>query len=208
LEGVASPAVGAISPSEVWVNSDLKGYEYNPDMAKQLLAEAGYEEGELSIGLWTYSTRANLPLTALAIQDMLSKVGVNAEIRVAQYDAMEPDVLAGNYDMFIISRNHVLDNYDPEGFFSSDYSCGGSFNMDRFCDEKFDSLLAEASASTDTEARYDIYRQLQAILVDEQAVGVFLNYTEIVNGVRSNVLNFKMHPLERFVLTADLDVAP
>ena len=208
LEGVASPAVGAISPSEVWVNSDLKGYEYNPDMAKQLLAEAGYEEGELSIGLWTYSTRANLPLTALAIQDMLSKVGVNAEIRVAQYDAMEPDVLAGNYDMFIISRNHVLDNYDPEGFFSSDYSCGGSFNMDRFCDEKFDSLLAEASASTDTEARYEIYRQLQAILVDEQAVGVFLNYTEIVNGVRSNVLNFKMHPLERFVLTADLDVAP
>jgi peptide/nickel transport system substrate-binding protein len=208
LEGVASPAVGAISPSEVWVNSDLKGYEYNPDMAKQLLAEAGYEEGELSIGLWTYSTRANLPLTALAIQDMLSKVGVNAEIRVAQYDAMEPDVLAGNYDMFIISRNHVLDNYDPEGFFSSDYSCSGSFNMDRFCDENFDALLAKASGSTDTEARYDIYRQLQSILVDEQAVGVFLNYTEIVNGVRSNVLNFKMHPLERFVLTADLDVAP
>jgi peptide/nickel transport system substrate-binding protein len=208
LEGVAAPAVGAISPSEVWVNSDLKGYEYNPDMAKQLLTEAGYEEGKLTVSLWTYSTRANLPLTALAIQDMLSKVGVNVEIRVAQYDAMEPDVLAGKYDMFIISRNHVLDNYDPEGFFSSDYSCKGSFNMDQFCDETFDSLLSEASGLTDTTARYDIYRQLQKILVDDQAAGVFLNYTEIVNGVRSNVLNYKVHPLERFVLTPELDVAP
>jgi peptide/nickel transport system substrate-binding protein len=207
LEGVAAPAVGPISPSEVWVNSDLKGYPYDPDMARQLLTEAGYEEGELTVGLWTYPTRANLPLTAIAIQDMLADIGVNVEIRIAQYDPMAPDVLAGNYDMFIISRNHVLDNYDPEGFLSSDYSCTGSFNMDLFCDETFDSLLAEARGLTDTEARYDIYRQLQTILVDEQCVGVFLNYTEIVDGVRSNVLNFQVHPLERFVLTADLDVA-
>jgi peptide/nickel transport system substrate-binding protein len=207
LEGVAAPAIGVISPSEVWVNSDLKAYEYNPDKAKQLLAEAGYKEGELTVNLWTYPARANLPLTALAIQDMLSKVGVKVEIRVAQYDVLEPDVLSGNYDMFIISRNHVLDNYDIEGFLTSDYSCEGSYNMVQFCDEKFESLLTEASRSTDMEARYEIYRQLQAI-IHEQAAGVFLNYTEIVNGVRSNVLNYKVHPLERFVLTAELDVAP
>lgn len=208
LEGVGAPAVGPISPSEVWVNADLKGYPYDPEKARELLSEAGYAEGELTVGLWTYPTRANLPLTALAIQEMLADIGVNVEIRLAQYDPMAPDVLAGNYDMFIISRNHVLDNYDPEGFFSSDYSCDGSFNMELFCDETFDSLLAEARGMTDVEARYDIYRQLQTILVDEQCVGVFLNYTEIVDGVRSNVLNFKVHPLERFVMTADLDVAP
>jgi len=110
--------------------------------------------------------------------------------------------------MFIISRNHVLDSYDPEGFFTSDYTCKGSFNMDRFCDEKFDTLLTEARGLTDLKARYDIYRQLQTILVDDQAVGVFLNYTEIVNGISNKVLNYKLHPLERFILTAELDVAP
>jgi len=206
LEGVGAPAVGPIAPSEPWVNSDLVGYPYDPEKAKQLLAEAGYEEGELTVALWTYPARANLPLTAIAIQDMLADVGVNAEVRLAQYDPMAPDVLAGNYDMFIISRNHVLDSFDPEGFFTSDYSCEGSFNMDLFCDENFDTLLAEARGLTDTEARYEIYRQLQSILVDEQAVGGFLNYTEILDGYRNNVLNFKIHPLERFVLTADLDV--
>ncbi len=206
LEGAGTAAIGPISFTEGWVNDELVGYPYNPDMARQLLADAGYEEGELTVGLWTYPTRSNLPLTALAIQEMLADVGVNVEIRLAQYDPMVPDVFAGNYDMFIISRNHVLDSYDPEGFFTSDYSCTGSFNMDLFCDEEFDTLLAEARTLTDVEARYEIYRRLQAILVDEQAVGVFLNYTQIIDGVRSNVLNFQIHPLERFVLTAELDI--
>ncbi len=206
LEGVGIPAIGPITLSEPWVNSELKGYPYDPEKAKQLLAEAGYKEGDLTVGLWTYSARSNLPLTAIAIQDMLAKVGITAEVRVGQYDPMEPDVLSGNYDLFIISRNHIVDSFDPESFFSSDYSCDGSFNMDQFCDKNFDSLLAQARKLTDIQARYDIYRQLQSILVDEQCVGVYLNYTEILDGVRNNVLNFKLHPLERFVLTADLDV--
>jgi peptide/nickel transport system substrate-binding protein len=100
-----------------------------------------------------------------------------------------------------------LDTYDPQGFFASDYSCKGSFNMDQFCDANFDDLLAKATTMTDLDARYDIYRQLQTILVDDQCVGVFLNYTEIVDGIRSNVLNFQVHPAERYVMTAELDIA-
>jgi peptide/nickel transport system substrate-binding protein len=206
LEGVGSPAVGPMAPSEGWANKDLAGYPYSPDKAKELLAEAGYAEGDLTVGLWTYPSRANLPLTALAIQDMLGDVGINVEIRLAQYGALEADVLGGNYDMFIVSRNHALDNYDVEGFLSSDYSCDGSYNRAQFCDPTFDSLLSKARGTADTATRYDIYRQLQTILVDEQCVSAFLNHTEILDGVRSNVLNFQIHPLERFVLTADLDV--
>ena len=206
LEGIGAPATGPIAPSEGWFNTELKGYNYDPEKAKALLAEAGIAEGSLTVSLWTYPTRANLPPTAVAIQKMLGDVGINVDIRIAQYDPMEPEVLGGNYDMFIISRNHVLDTYDPQGFFSSDYSCKGSFNMDQFCDEKFDELLAQASTLTDPEARNDIYRQLQTILVDDQAVGAFLNYTVIIDGVSNRVQNFKIHPLERFVLTAELDV--
>jgi peptide/nickel transport system substrate-binding protein len=208
LEGIATPGVGPISPPEAWVNPDLAGYPYNPDMARQLLAEAGYAEGELTVGLWTYPDRPYLPTSAVAIQGMLADVGINVEVRVAQYDPMIPDVTAGNFDMFLASRNHVLDNFDPEGFFSSDYTCTGSYNLNLFCDPQYDTLLAEARTLTDVEARYAIYRQLQSILVDEQCVGIYLNYTEIVDGVRSNVVNFRIHPLERYVLTADLDVTP
>ncbi len=206
LEGAGTPAVGAFAPEEGWTNQDLAGYPYDPEKAKALLAEAGYAEGELTVSIWTYPTRTSLPPTAVAIQDMLSQVGVNVEIRIAQYDPMAPDVLAGNFDMFIVSRSHVTDNYDPEGFFSSDYSCAGSYNMDLFCDEAFDALLAEARKTADVDARFEIYRQLQTIL-DEQAVGVFLHHTDAIYGIRKNVLNFKVHPIERFVLTPELDIS-
>ncbi len=206
LEGVGTPAVGPISPLEGWYNPNLAGFPYDPDKAKALLAEAGYADG-LTVALWTYPTRAILPPIALAIQDMLADVGINVELRVAQYDPMEPDVLAGNYDMFLMSRNHVLDSYDPEGFFTSDYSCNGSFNMDLFCNEEFDALLVEARKTPDSAARFDIYRQLQQILEDN-AVGVFVHYNQRVNAYTNNVLNYRSHPVGRFYINADLDVAP
>ncbi len=116
LEGAGSPAVGPMAPTEATANTELVGYPYNPEKAKQLLAEAGYAEGELTVGLWAYPARANLPPTAVAIQDMLGDIGINVEVRIAQYDPMAPDVLSGNYDMFLISRSHTIDTDDPEGF--------------------------------------------------------------------------------------------
>ena len=196
-----------MAPTEKWANTELAGYPYDPEKAKALLAEAGYEPGQLTVRLWTYPARANLPLSAVAIQDMLSQVGINVEIKIAQYDPMVPDVLAGKFDMFIVSRNHANETYDPAGYFASDYSCNGSYNLNLWCDKSFDELLDKATAMTDLDARYDIYKQLQKILVDDQCVGVWLNYTEIVDGVRANVLNFQLHPQERFVLTAELDIA-
>jgi ABC-type transport system substrate-binding protein len=59
---------------------------------------------------------------------------------------------------------------------------------------------------TDPIERYNIYHQLQSILVDQQCVSVFLNYTEILDGMQNNVLNFKIHPTEQYVLTAELDI--
>jgi peptide/nickel transport system substrate-binding protein len=207
LEGVASPAVGPISPAEAYINSGLAGYPYNVDKAKALLAQAGIKAGQLNISIWTYPDRSNLPLTAIAVQGMLAKIGINAEIRIGPYDALSKDVLAGKYDMWIMSRNHLLDNYDPSGFFASDFSCTGSMNMNHFCDTAFDAALAQAITLTDVNARTAIYQQLQKT-IDDQAVGVYLNYTEIIDGASNKVLNFKVHPLERYVLTPDLDKAP
>jgi peptide/nickel transport system substrate-binding protein len=206
LEGVGTPAVGGFAPFEAWTNHDLTSYPYDPEKARQLLAEAGIEEGELTISVWAYPSRANLPPTAVAIQDMLGKVGINVEVRVAQYDPLEADVWQGRHDMMLLSRGHVFDSYDPEAWFASDYSCTGSYNMSFFCDEEFDALLALARETSDLDTRYDIYRQLQQML-DDEAVGVFLNYTDATFGIRNTVLNFKAHPSERFILTPELDVA-
>src|SRR5699024_3289352 len=49
--GYATPAVNLIPPNYLGHNDELAGYEYSAEKAKELLAEAGYEEG-LEIDLW------------------------------------------------------------------------------------------------------------------------------------------------------------
>ncbi|MEM7534285.1 MAG: ABC transporter substrate-binding protein [Chloroflexota bacterium] len=206
LEGIGEVAAGPFAPTEAWVNSDLASDTYDPELARQILAGAGYAEGELSIQLATYPSRSSLPPSAIAIQQMLGEVGINAEVRVAPYSAVEADVLAQDFDIFIGSRGHLLDNYDPEGFLTADFSCGGGYNLNHYCNETVDNLLAEARTLSDSEARFDIYRQIQTIVVEEEVVSIFLNYTEDTDGYRAGVLNYRVHPQGYYTLTPELDV--
>ena len=206
LEGVGAPAAGPFASNEVWVNPELSPDTFDPEKSKSLLAEAGIAEGELTLNIWTYPTRSNLPPTAVAIQQMLSDVGIGAEVRIAPYNTLEPVVREGDYDLFIVSRGHLLDNYDPEGFLQADVGCDGSFNLSGYCNEEIDAKLAEARTLIDADARYAIYRDIQQTIFDDVAC-IWLDYTEQVFGVRKGVLNYRPHPLEYYTLTAEMDVA-
>jgi peptide/nickel transport system substrate-binding protein len=137
---------------------------------------------------------------------MLTDVGIGAEVRIAPYNVLEPTVREGNYDIFIVSRGHLLDNYDPEGFLQADIGCDGSFNLSGYCNEAIDAKLAEARTLIDAEARYAIYREIQQTIFDDVAC-IWLDYTEQLYGVREGVLNYQPHPLEYYLVTPALDLA-
>lgn len=208
LEGIGSPAQGPFAPYEAWKNPDVKGLEFSADKAKAILEPLGYTaKTPLKVRLLTYGDRAELPGLAVAIQGMLANVGIAAEIRIAPYASIIGDVMSGNYDMFILSRSHVVETYDPSGFFTADYTCKGTNNYNHFCDPAFDTLLATAPQSDDSAARAEIYKQLEGML-DAQSVDVWLNYTSLVNGATPRLLNYTPYPLERFVILPDLDITP
>ncbi len=208
LEGVGEPAVGPFAPAEAWVNSGLAPYEFDPQASKDLLAEAGYGEGELKVSIWTYPSRAEFPAMSVAIHEMLNEGGFNAEIRLAPYGALVDDVFAGNFDMFLVSRGHLIDAYDPEGFFTSDYSCESMdvSNYSNYCNPEVDALLEQARPLSDSQARYEIYREIQDILYEEAAT-VFINYTDQVFAYGNHVRNWQPHLLEYYMLTPWLDIA-
>ncbi len=208
LEGVGEPAVGPFAPAEAWVNSGLAPYEFDPQASKDLLAEAGYGEGELKVSIWTYPSRAEFPAMSVAIHEMLNEGGFNAEIRLAPYGALVDDVFAGNFDMFLVSRGHLIDAYDPEGFFTADYSCESMdvSNYSNYCNAEVDALLEQARPLSDSQARYEIYREIQDIL-HEEAATVFLNYTDQVFAYGNHVRNWQPHLLEYYMLTPQLDIA-
>lgn len=208
LEGIGAPAAGPFGPNEGWVDPSLTADTYDPDLAISLLSEAGYgEDNPLTIGLWTYGSRPALPPMAIAIQDMFADVGIATEVRIAQYGALIQDVENGNFDIFLVSRSHLLDNYDPEGFLSADFGCEGSFNLNLYCNPEVEALLQEARSISDNEARFDIYRELQQIIVSDDVASIFVYYQVDLTSHRNEVLNFKVHPLGHRDMTPELDLA-
>lgn len=206
LEGAAAPGVGPFPAWEAWASPDLTEYPYDVDRAKALLAEAGIGEDGLELRLWTYNSRAELPDLAVAIQAMLKDVGITAEVRVAEYSALIDDVKAGEYDLFLLSRGHLVDVYDPSGFLGADYTCDGSFNLSGYCNADFDAQLASTSAMNDEADRYLVYQDLQErIQVD--AVSTFVVYLGQIDAHATRVEGYQIHPLGHYVLTPTLTVS-
>ena len=83
---------------------------------------------------------------SVAIHEMLNDGGFSAEIRLAPWGALVDDVFAGNFDMFLVSRGHLIDAYDPEGYLSADFSCEtvGQSNYANYCNPEVDGLLEQA----------------------------------------------------------------
>ena len=206
LEGAVAPASGPFSANNAWAPEGATPIVADVERAKSLLAEAGFEEGELTLSLWTYPARAELPDVAVAIQGMLADAGIIVEIRVADYAAMEADVLAGNYDLFVLSRGYLTDINDPAGFLRADYTCAGTYNLSHFCDEAVDAQLEAAVSDEDPAARYAAYADIAAML-QENAVDVFLYNPQELAGISNKVQNFKIHPVEHYFLTPELSVS-
>jgi len=204
--GTVQPAAGPFAPSEPWAVPKLSPVAYNPDQAKSLLAQAGVDPRSLTINHWAITERPELADVATAIQSMLKKIGVTVKIRVAQYASMETDLLAGKFDLALLSRNHLLDVDDPAAFLTSDYSCDGGYNLAHQCDKSFDQSLSTAAESENTQQRYSVYGQLAAQL-QQQAVSPFLYNEQAIDGVSTQVHGFRIHPLDNYVLTADLSLS-
>jgi peptide/nickel transport system substrate-binding protein len=139
---------------------------------------------------------------ATVIQENLKDVGIPVTITTKEYAAVEPDLLAGRYDMVLSQRNRLIDIADPIGFLTADYTCEGTYNLSHFCDEDYDKLIAEAAETADTEERYRLYGEAGAIL-EEQAVNVWLVNEQAIDAVRADLDNYAQDPLARYVLTAE-----
>ena len=205
-EGSARPAVGPFAPNEPWSPADASVVPYDPERAKSLLAEAGIDAGALNLTLLVYTERAELPDLAAVIQAQLRQIGVKSEIRASNWGGIESDLYAGNFDLFLLSRNYLLDVADPIGFLTADYTCEGGFNLSNFCDPAVDALVDEARGTADPAARNALYAKVAAQLQDE-AVTVFLVHVQNIDVISEKVRNYRIHPLAHYVLVPELGLA-
>ena len=191
-------AGGVLPPVDWAYNPELKDYDYDPDKARELLAAAGYDEGNpLTFTFMSYTVpRGYNPAgdrLATAIQEYWSEVGVNAEIQTAEWTQYRADRRA---DMFQVSLSGWQgDNGDPDNFLYSLLAGAskGAGNTSYYDNPEVNKLLEEAQLVSGQEERTEIYHQAEQIIVDD-APWAFLGYQKHQVVTRANVTDFQLQP--------------
>lgn len=144
----AAPASQALPPAMPGYNPDNKGYAYDPDGAKKLLAEAGV--GEITTELYTMNVDPN-PRIAQAIQQDLAAVGIKAEIRsLAQAEVIAAGGTGKAPMIWSGGMAWIADFPDPANFYYGILGCTGAvdggWNWSRYCNKDLDARAGKADA--------------------------------------------------------------
>ncbi len=140
-------------------------YEYDPEAAMALLAEAGYADG-LDINLWYRDVvRAYLPqpaVVAVDIQAQLAEIGVNVTINVMESGAFIDAADSGELDgLHLLGWN--ADYPDATNFFDYHFGAGASDQFGTIY-EDIAALLTEAAALSDQAERNVLYAQVTDLI--------------------------------------------
>jgi ABC-type transport system substrate-binding protein len=153
VNGRAVPANQPLPPAMPGYAEDYEGYAYDPETAKELLAEAGMEGG-FETELFAMNTDPN-PRIAQAIQQDLAAVGITAELKTL---AQANVIAAGGEEdqapmIWSGGMAWIADFPDPSNFYGPILGCGGAvpggWNWAWYCNEELDAKAAEADAMTD-----------------------------------------------------------
>ena len=162
LDGLGEPLPTILSPLSFGYNDELEPYPYDPEKARQLLAEAGYPNG-FTMELSTEDVRRDI---AEAYAFMLSQVGITVNVRpwgdrTAMYDAMA----RGELDAMLTDWGDSA--MDPLGIFLPKLRTGDRGNYGGYSNPEVDDLINRAESTTDPELRAELYRQAQAIVYED-----------------------------------------
>jgi peptide/nickel transport system substrate-binding protein len=149
-----------IHPTSPYHNADVMKYDYDPDLAAQLLDEAGWvvgsdgireKDGEkLSFSLITRSD-SDRTLLCQAIQALLKPLGVDVKVEAMEALAFTNQWRSGDWEAVL--SGWILPG-DPS--FTRQYACEGSNNMTGTCDEELDELMI----ASDQELVFDARKEL------------------------------------------------
>jgi peptide/nickel transport system substrate-binding protein len=173
LQGTATVSDSPIAPAFNWAyNEDLEPYPYDPEMAQQLLSEAGVDSPEITFYVTEGGSGMLDPITmGTAIQADLEAVGFDVTIETYEWNTFLGIVNPGlGEDVDMAEMAWMTNDPDVLPFLTlrtNAWPEAGGFNSSYYSNEEVDALLEAARVETDIETRGDLYKQMQEIVYED-----------------------------------------
>jgi ABC-type transport system substrate-binding protein len=186
-------ARGILPPKMPGYDPQLPTYDFNPERARALLAEAGLADG-FATTLWARNDEDARRL-AQSIQQDLAAVGVRAEIRAIAWGPLLQAVKTeGQVPMFLLGWE--ADFPDPSNFLEVLFHSKnrGSNNDAFYSNPAVDALLDRAATMVAGDERVALLQQIEGMIMAE-APWVPLYHPVAYQVVQARVRNYRLHPL-------------
>lgn len=169
-------------------STEVRGYTYNPQLARKLLAEAGVGgKNSPEIKLLTIPIYADI---ASYIARQLEEIGLRVQVEAVQKSLLL-EMTSSSRALFF-RGSWIADYPDAENYLSVFYSKNPAPpNYTRYNNPQFDALLEQALAETNDSLRYRLYRQADQVVMQDAPV-VPLWYDMVIHLVQPWVHDF--HP--------------
>ena len=180
LLGLGSPATGPYPAHYDWAyNPEARTYPYDPERARRMLAEAGWEDHDgdgildkdgraFSFTILTNLGNDQRKQAAEIIQQNLKAVGIDVKIRVVEWQAfLHQFVDKHRFEAIILGWSIGL---DPDNYimWHSSQTGPGQYNFVSYSNPEVDRLLERGRRTFDPAERKRIYQRIHAVLAEDQ----------------------------------------
>jgi ABC-type transport system substrate-binding protein len=195
---MAELSIGPIPPGVLGYDAGERGYDYDPDRARALLQDAGYDNGFDTEVWWPQSVSSAVE----CLKEDLATVGIRAEFRYVEAEEMERGLRLRTVP--IAGRDWYADYPDPDNFtYVLFNSCNRDLFISTYSNDEVDRLTGEARSVMNREQRDGIYREVTKLLL-EDAPCAFLAHRRSFVAHRSDLEGVTLHLLSPSVTPKDL----
>lgn len=207
MNGFGAPAVGAFPENTIY-GTGLNATTYNVEEAKKLLEQEGYADtngngildkdgDDMSFRIVTYSSRAELPLLAEAIQEQFRQAGIESSVTISE--SISDDLKSDAFDIAPYAFV-TLPTGDPGSYIHSVFGTDGTNNFSHYSNPEVDALITQLDGEFDIDKRGEITRDIVQHVLDEDVM-CFMDRLKMSIVTTDKVTGVTPHPSDYYQIT-------
>ena len=170
LEDTALPARGILPPGFPGYSANLEGYGFDPEKARELLAQSKYGSDTANYPPITMTLPGSFgspvsPVMQAMLVGWEEQLGITMDLLQTEWATYLQDLRGRRFQIFG-GLGWIADYPDPENFLDGLFHSESSNNHTHYSDPELDALLEQARVELDQEARFALYNQAEQMILD------------------------------------------